>query len=600
MGIKGLYEELGTPDRVSLAKLSIDHFRAHKRHIRVAIDISIWSFQSQAAQGRNAGSNAALRVLYYRLCTLLELNVHAVFVFDGKERPDFKRNKTVNKNEGYQLALTRRLIVAFGFPIHNAPGEAEAECAFLQRKGIVDAVLSEDVDTLMFGCTIFWRSGSDKRDSKSLDSLQVYKSANIRQNARLTPPGMILVALMSGGDYDSAGIARIGVKQACAAAKAGYGEDLIKAYHTKVTDGGDAIRDWRERLEKSLKTNCERIFSRRQPSLTIPEEFPDHQILEYYIKPRISESPPEINWDIYPNIELLRAITKASFDWSGSGKLIRTLSEKLLSWRLGHGNPGADQFVLDIHQRAASLKDGTPEKLRITYRPVDVVTLPYDHNVDGVHIRSAIADKTALLEDENGYSDSDDEDIRVNGVATTESTTRKSDPSKSGYDPRENQRTWIFEEFIKAGANHQVQVWDDNEAKKKAMKEKQAQEKEQKSKARSLQSQKAKRNMTSQPKISAFYTQRKLTTKPTEKRLDLEPEKEAPKVIHQKENIPIVSSKPQNKLEGAPASSAIKTRKAVPRQSLPGTWKDITDDDMSKYDDKALDDLEICDLTDVQ
>ncbi|KAF3917331.1 hypothetical protein ABW21_db0200509 [Orbilia brochopaga] len=597
MGIKGLYEELGTPDRVPLAKLSIDHLRTHKRPIRVAVDVAIWSFQSQAVQGRNAGSNAALRVLYYRLCTLLKLNIHAVFVYDGKGRPDFKRNKNINKNEGYQIALTRRLIVGFGFPIHNAPGEAEAECAFLQKNGVVDAVLSEDVDTLMFGCTRFWRSGSDKKDSKSLGSLQVYTSTDIQQKAKLTSVGMILVALMSGGDYDTAGIPRVGVKQACAAAKAGYGESLKKAYDNRNSDGGAAIREWKEKLEKSLKTNCERIFVRRQPNVTIPEEFPDYQLLEYYFYPTKSESPPDINWDIRPSIELLQEITRKTLNWSRSGKLIRTLSENLLSWHLGHGNPGADQYVLDILQRDVHLKDGTPERIRITYRPLDIVKVSYNHDEDGVHVEPA-ADQTALLEDENGHSDSDDDDLRTNGRATTEATARRPEKPKSSFDPRENQRTWVYEEFLRAGAALRLQAWDDNEAKKQAAKEKRGQEKEQKSNARQLKNQKAARSVASQQKINTFFSQRKVIMKPAEKNMNTE--KGDQDVICQKENNPVVSSQPSTKREGVSAASkAVKTIRAKPRESLPGTWRVATEAD-SEYDDKTLDGLEICDLTDVQ
>lgn len=35
----------------------------------------------------------------------------------------------------------------------QAPGEAEAELAFLNRAGYIDAVLSDDVDTFVFGGT---------------------------------------------------------------------------------------------------------------------------------------------------------------------------------------------------------------------------------------------------------------------------------------------------------------------------------------------------------------------------------------------------------------------------------------------------------------
>ena len=33
----------------------------------------------------------------------------------------------------------------------QAPGEAEAELAYLNRIGVIDAVLSDDVDTFVFG-----------------------------------------------------------------------------------------------------------------------------------------------------------------------------------------------------------------------------------------------------------------------------------------------------------------------------------------------------------------------------------------------------------------------------------------------------------------
>ena len=39
----------------------------------------------------------------------------------------------------------------------QAPGEAEAELAYLNRIGVVDAVLSDDVDTFLFGARMVIR-----------------------------------------------------------------------------------------------------------------------------------------------------------------------------------------------------------------------------------------------------------------------------------------------------------------------------------------------------------------------------------------------------------------------------------------------------------
>lgn len=45
------------------------------------------------------------------------------------------------------------LFKALGLPVIQAPGEAEAMCAALQRRGIVAACASRDSDSLIFGAT---------------------------------------------------------------------------------------------------------------------------------------------------------------------------------------------------------------------------------------------------------------------------------------------------------------------------------------------------------------------------------------------------------------------------------------------------------------
>lgn len=51
MGIKGIYKEIGAGRRISFCRLAIESLEKHGRPLRLAIDVSIWQFQIQAARG---------------------------------------------------------------------------------------------------------------------------------------------------------------------------------------------------------------------------------------------------------------------------------------------------------------------------------------------------------------------------------------------------------------------------------------------------------------------------------------------------------------------------------------------------------------------
>ena len=152
MGITGLWAELeAAASDQALPVLAYDAFRSnhsHLRALRLGIDASLWLFHAQKPQG---GFNPGLRMLFYRLAKLLALPILPVFVFDGSKRPSWKRGKHIVAR---QSPLERNFIVlikAFGFLHLSAPGEAEAELAWLNSNEYLDAVLTDDVDTLLFG-----------------------------------------------------------------------------------------------------------------------------------------------------------------------------------------------------------------------------------------------------------------------------------------------------------------------------------------------------------------------------------------------------------------------------------------------------------------
>ncbi|KAK0658292.1 hypothetical protein QBC41DRAFT_351419 [Cercophora samala] len=479
MGIKGIYKEIGPGQRISMTKLALTTLEKaeNPRPFRLAIDISIWQFQIQAARG---GSNPAIRTLFFRLVRLLSLAIQPLFVFDGPNKPAFKRNKRAGgpRGAGHMVAtsMAKRMIKLFGFAIHDAPGEAEAECAFLQREGIVDAVLSEDVDTIMFGCGKTLRSWTAEGKGNVPTHITVYDAEEIAKgDSGLDREGMVLVALMSGGDYLPEGVPGCGIKVACEAARAGFGKQLCGI---KKADWKDGVQAWRERLRHEWDTNESGYFRTKHKGLAIPEDFPDLEILRYYTHPVVSTHATVNKLKAnFPNkmtspvdVTGLREFVGETFDWQyrgGAVNLIRKLAHGLLvQFLLERSSEGKDYgddadlmaeeegaLITGIKSRRAHHStDETPE-LRVCFIPNDIVKLD-------------LANEPIEEVEEHGRGglalNSDDEFDEE--VGEEEEGTKKT--AKRPYDPEMTDLAWIPETLLKLGVPLTVEDWETKKRKK--------------------------------------------------------------------------------------------------------------------------------------
>ncbi|KAI5210110.1 hypothetical protein E4T39_00498 [Aureobasidium subglaciale] len=466
MGIHGIYKEIGPGERIAVSKLAAEHYIAHSRPFRLAIDISIWLFQIQSGKG---GTNPALRTFYYRLLRLLSLNIHPLFVFDGPNKPTWKRNKKVGgpnvRVSSVPEFLAKQLLKHFGFPLHYAPGEAEAECALLQKEGIVDAVLSEDVDTLMFGSGMTLRSWTpEKKSSKTPTHVNVYRADETKDTSGLDRNGMILVAMMSGGDYITEGIPGCGPKLACEAARAGFGDSLC-CLDKKDSEGLDA---WREKLRHEIRTNDSKHFRQKRPGLTIPDSFPDQKVLRYYTHPCVS-APDKIlklkdtlSWDMPLDYPSLRDFAGDAFDWrciGGAKKFIRNLAPAVLvrelrmrsevsgdnSDEISAQQARESSLINAIHgKRLHPTTDNIPE-LRISFKPIELVDIDL-----------SIEDPDE--EEPEDEEDSDSEPSPVEDGGCPGSPKKKRGPST--YDPTVHEKVWLLDTFVRLGAPLMVQDWE--------------------------------------------------------------------------------------------------------------------------------------------
>ncbi|ODM14924.1 hypothetical protein SI65_09676 [Aspergillus cristatus] len=476
MGIPGLINAIGPGERISLSKLAITHLEQTARPIRIAVDISIWLFQVQAGRG---GRNPEIRTLFYRLLKFLALPIHPLFVYDGKNKPPFKRGKAVSgQGNAPIIQISKRLIDLFRFPRHDAPGEAEAECANLQRAGIVDAVMSNDVDAMMFGSKMTIMNFSKESGSTtSASHVTCYRmdSQADTSNVNLDRPGMVLFAMLSGGDYLPSGVPKCGSKLAAEISKAGFGSDLLDAINAKETERMEQLSEWRERLQYELETNESGYFNTKHKAVRIPQSFPDQTILEYYASP--AESNAEelaflqrrlMNaWD--QDIEPLeiRHFAARFFDWnyrSGARKVIRLLAEPLVSYRIRlrrqlNGSTLSNSDIPMLRKvyksRASYSTDGLTE-LQVDVIPINVVGLDLFAEEPNPPLPSQASEEAAASGDEV------DDDPEAPAESAPQSPVKKRVTKR--YDPYAPEKMWVFEALARIGIPDVVEQWEKEQA----------------------------------------------------------------------------------------------------------------------------------------
>jgi hypothetical protein len=387
-------------------------------------------------------------------------------VYDGKNKPLTKRNKTVKAYGTCMLdEMSKELIQTFRFPYHTAPGEAEAECALLQRRGVVDAVMSQDVDTLMFGSTTTLRDWSKEgtKGNKTPSHVNVLRAEETLTNTGLDSDGMILVALLSGGDYNTGGISGFGPSLACEIVRAKFGTELLQLVRNGDADG---VREWRERLQFELETNESGYFRKRHKTVKIPDNFPDSTMFGYYTNPAVSSSEQlqrislkcaEI-WDTDVDVPALRLYVAQRFGWrykGGAKKLIRTLAPSLLANRLRRGmkNPSITSADSIKDRRIHFTNDGLPE-LRLEIIPNDIVGLNIEDEADKLAFieRTASGDEEPVID----IDEVEDEDAEEAGVPDSPSKRTKG----GSWDPAAPQRIWVPETIVKLGIPAFIEAWE--------------------------------------------------------------------------------------------------------------------------------------------
>ena len=227
MGIKNLYKF------ILQNNLEKDLNPTDLKNKIVAIDITILLYQVVISTRSKCGADhlspsgeisTHILGLFNKTVNLLKKRIIPVYIFDGKppeikrktleirkevriralqrlknttdekERIKYlKRSVSINKK---QLDECRQLLKIMGIPYVNAPQEADSQCSYLARSGMVDGVLTEDMDIFTFGSPVIYKNLYSIKKSPKIIHLK-----DILNTTNLTYEEFIEWCCLLGSDY---------------------------------------------------------------------------------------------------------------------------------------------------------------------------------------------------------------------------------------------------------------------------------------------------------------------------------------------------------------------------------------------------------------
>ncbi len=210
-------------------------------------------------------------------------------------RKQHQQRKVVESVTEEMIAETRDLLRLFGIPFLEAPMEAEAQCAFLNLKGLVDGVITEDSDAFLFGASTVYR-----RLFLEGKFAEAYDASTIKSELGIDREQLIKLAYLLGSDY-TPGVRGIGIVNSMEVLEAFPGmKGLIELLEwTKSVTILDEEPD-EETMQSKEHQAVRRQFCWKHRNVKrnwiFHPGFPNPQVAEAYWKPLVNTSEEPFSW----------------------------------------------------------------------------------------------------------------------------------------------------------------------------------------------------------------------------------------------------------------------------------------------------------------
>ncbi|UPQ98789.1 XPG/Rad2 endonuclease [Chloropicon primus] len=205
-------------------------------------------------------------------------------------------------------AECQELLTIFGIPYIIAPMEAEAQCAYLNKEGLVDGVVTDDSDAFLFGATSVYRNIFEGKKY-----VEEYRMSDIAKELALSRENLIELALLLGSDYTE-GVYGVGIVNAIEIVNEFPGVQGLKKFKEWVEKFDNRLQYSKKPPSEEGTTEFMRKHSAVRKNWDIPSDFPSEKVMQEYRSPKIDLSKDSFRWG-RPDMQHLLAFCAGKFSW---------------------------------------------------------------------------------------------------------------------------------------------------------------------------------------------------------------------------------------------------------------------------------------------
>ena len=199
--------------------------------------------------------------------------------------------------------LAQLMLKVLGLPYVVAPMEAEAQCAELLHRNLVDGVITDDNDVFLFGATRVYKNMFNQNKY-----VECYLATDIDRELALDREKLIRLAHFLGSDYCD-GLPGVGPV---------LGMELMAEF--PGSDGLVEFRKWWLKVQRGRDTPADhptafrRKFKKSKKDLYVDEAWPNPEVAKAYLHPEVDSSEEAFAWGI-PDLDAMRDYLKDNLGW---------------------------------------------------------------------------------------------------------------------------------------------------------------------------------------------------------------------------------------------------------------------------------------------